>query len=60
MNDVNHVLMVGRRDSYSENFFKKISEEADVKFLEKPDPTEEEIIKEIANVDVLITAEEPM
>jgi phosphoglycerate dehydrogenase-like enzyme len=54
MNDVNHVLMVGRRDSYSEHFFKKISEEADVTFLEKPDPTEEEIIKEIANVDVLI------
>jgi phosphoglycerate dehydrogenase-like enzyme len=54
MDDKNLVLMIGRRDSYTEDFFKKISEESDVKFLEKPDPTEEEIIKEIGNADVLI------
>jgi len=54
MNDAKMVLMIGRRDSYSEDFFKKIMEEADVKFLEKPEPTEDEIIKEISNVDVLI------
>ena len=54
MGDLNFVLMIGRRDAYSEDFFKKISEEADVKFLEKQDPTEEEIIKEIGNAVVLL------